>query len=528
MKLAPENTGVIYARYSSNNQREESLDAQIRACTDYAKSKGIEIVGIYTDAAKTGTNANREEFLKMIEDSGKGIFRYLIIHKLDRFSRDKFDAVTFKRKLRINGVTILSVWENLDDSPESAMMESVLEGMMAVYHSQNLAREVKKGMHESALKCTHLGGVAPLGYDVDPQSKKYIINEAEAAIVRTIFEKYASGVGYNQILDYLNGNGFKSKRGNTFGKNSLHSILNNEKYVGRFIFNKMLEKDITGKRSPQARPRDEWVIVENGLPAIVDADTFNVVQAKLNHNLKNGGSFKSKEVYLLSGIVKCGECGYKMIGNTRFGGRNKTKYSSYRCSNRTQHKGCSNKELRKEYLDNYVLDQLYNKLFSDTSIRKLSAMLSEYNRRKVENSDSKLSRVKAEIVKVTEQISKVIRLVSESGVSIDTVKDELKRLEERKHYLEDYLQEITLASKAAAISEEMITDLIGRSQEFVKSKNIPECRNFIQNYIDRVVIHNEHVEVFFKINVPDDSSDTVSPLKSAEGIKELRKEYRAS
>jgi len=131
----------------------------------------------------------------------------------------------------------------------------------------------------------------------------------------------------------------------------------------------MLEKDISGRRSPQVRPRDEWVIVENGLPAIVDMDTFEAVQAKLIHNLKNGGSFKAKEVYLLSGIIQCGECGFSMYGNTRNCGRNTTKYSSYRCSSRAQHKGCSNKELRKEYLDSYVLDQLYINLFSDTSVR---------------------------------------------------------------------------------------------------------------------------------------------------------------
>ena len=130
---APENTGVIYGRYSSDNQRAESIDAQIRACTEYAKSKGIDIVGIYTDAAKTGTNSDREQFQQMIEDSSKGMFRYLIIHKLDRFSRDRHDAAMYKRKLKINGVTVLSVLENLDGSPESIIMESVLEGMAEYY-----------------------------------------------------------------------------------------------------------------------------------------------------------------------------------------------------------------------------------------------------------------------------------------------------------------------------------------------------------------------------------------------------------
>ena len=94
--MALENTAVIYARYSSVNQREESIEAQIRACQEYAKRTGLQIVDVYADSAKTGTNAERENFQRMIEDSEKGKFRYVIIHKLDRFSRDRYDSVTYK------------------------------------------------------------------------------------------------------------------------------------------------------------------------------------------------------------------------------------------------------------------------------------------------------------------------------------------------------------------------------------------------------------------------------------------------
>jgi site-specific DNA recombinase len=189
------NTVAIYARYSSHNQREESIEAQVRACRDYALRKNLQVVAVYSDSAKSGVTAQRSEFLRMLKESEDKRFKYLLVHKLDRFSRDKYDAVTFKRKLKINGVTLLSVTENLDNSPESIMLESCLEGM-AQYYSANLAREVMKGMKESAYKCTHLGGKPPLGYDVGPD-RKYIVNETEARIVRLIFEQYASGVGYN-------------------------------------------------------------------------------------------------------------------------------------------------------------------------------------------------------------------------------------------------------------------------------------------------------------------------------------------
>jgi site-specific DNA recombinase len=522
---AIENTAVIYARYSSHNQREESIEAQVRACEEYAKRKNLQIVGHYTDSAKSGTNADRESFLQMISDSGKGKFKYLIIHKLDRFSRDKYDAVTYKRKLKINGVTLLSVTENLDGTPESIMLESCLEGM-AQYYSANLAREVMKGMKESAYKCTHLGGKPPLGYDVDPTTKKYVINKAEAAIVKYIFENYTNGVGYNRILEYLNGMGFRSKFGRPFGKNSLYSILGNEKYTGKFVFNKKLEKDVSGRRNPQWKPREEWIVVDDGLPAIIDEETFNAVQAKLETNKKRGGRFLAKEAYLLSGLITCGECGSSMFGNSRKGGRNKSRYSSYKCSHRANHKGCANKEIRKEYLDNYVLDELYAKLFSESSIKKLSVMLNDYNRKKAEEADEETKLASVELEEISGKISKIIMLVTESGISIETVKDELKQLEERKHFVEDYLRDVRLKNNIATISEDAISDLICKSKEFVQTHNIAECQNFIHSYIEKVIVYSERVEVLFKIHVPDDVNDTVIPLKTEENLDSLKKDYR--
>ena len=299
-----DSTAVIYARFSSHNQREESIEAQERACREYAQRKGLQVIEVYADRAKSGTNAEREEFQRMIKDSSEKKFRYLIVHKLDRFSRNKYDAVIYKRKLRANGVTILSVVENLDDSPESTMLETVIEGM-SDYFSKNLAREVMKGLKESAYDCKHLGGIAPLGYDVDPDTQKYVLNEEEAKIVKLIFEKYLEGWGYKKLLNYLNNMGYKSKRGRCFGKNSLSSILTNEKYVGRYVFNKRKEKTIDGKRNPTLKPKEEWIVIEGGLPAIVDKSTFEAVQNKLSRNKRKSGSFKAKETYLLSGLIFC-------------------------------------------------------------------------------------------------------------------------------------------------------------------------------------------------------------------------------
>jgi site-specific DNA recombinase len=517
-------TAAVYARYSSHNQREESIEAQVRACENYARSKGLNIVATYIDQAKTGTNVERENFQRMINDSGKGRFQFLILHKLDRFSRDKFDAVTFKRKLKMNGVTILSVTENLDNSPESVMLEPCLEGM-AQYFPLNLSREVMKGMKESAYKCTHLGGIPPLGYDVDPLTKKYVLNEEEAAIVRTIFEKYASGTGYNQILDYLNGNGFKSKRGRTFGKNSLHDLLRNEKYMGKFIFNKKLEKDVSGKRNPQVKPENEWIIVEGGLPAIIDEEIFNKVQVKMSSNKKKAGCFKAKEVYLLSGLLMCGECGASMYGNSHYDGRHRSRYSAYMCSNNANHKGCNNIRVRKELIENYILDELEEKLFSDTTIQQVCEMVREYNDRKCAEFNMELSVVDEELTDISAKINKIVRFITESDLSLETVREEMKQLELKKRSLEAQIKEMTVIDNASFVSEMMIAELVNRFKNSLQDRDISECRQFLHFFVEKVVSFRDRIEIFFKIHIPD-NEDIFSQLKSEELTKTIREQYK--
>lgn len=168
--------GAAYSRYSSDNQREESIDAQLYEIKEYAKANNISIVKIYVDEAKTATTDNRPGFLRMINDSKKGLFDVILVHKLDRFARNRYDSAFYKRELKLAGVKLISITEKLDDSPESVILESLLEGM-AEYYSKNLAREAMKGLKENARNCKHNGGVPPLGLDVDPETKQYKISE---------------------------------------------------------------------------------------------------------------------------------------------------------------------------------------------------------------------------------------------------------------------------------------------------------------------------------------------------------------
>jgi site-specific DNA recombinase len=459
----------------------------------------------------------------MVNDSSKGKFRYVIIHKLDRFSRDRYDSVTYKRKLKMNGVTLRSVLENLDGSPESQILESLLEGM-AAYYSQNLSRECLKGLLENGHKCIHNGGIPPLGYDIDKTTRTYILNEKEAPIVREIFSKYAEGVGYKQIIGYLNDMGYRSKRGRDFGKNSIHEILKNPKYTGLYTYNLRTEKTVSGTRNPQFKPKEEWICIPGGVPAIVDEDIFNQVQRRLVENRKCGGRSKAKRIYLLSGLVRCGECGASMYGKSRRDGRHGIVYLSYECSGKNFKKNCHNKEIRKEYLENYVLDQVYKNLFSENSIERLSSLLISYSRQVMEDVNREFKEANQELHQINDRVNKIIHLVSESGISIDTVKGEMKLLEKRRHNVEEVLQELRMRQTIQTVSEDKIVDLIHRSKEVVKARNIKECRDIIANYVERVIVSNEKIEIFYKIQIPDEQHN-LTLLKSVGDIKVIKEVY---
>ncbi len=178
--------------------------------TFYSTNEDINIIDIRKDEALTATTDNREDFLRMINDSKSGIFDTVLVHKFDRFARNRYDSAFYKRQLKLNGVRVVSILEKLDDSPESIILESVLEGM-AEYYSANLSREVKKGHYENAVLAVHNGGIPPLGYDVAPD-RKLAINEHEAIAVNIIYRMYLDGYTYGEILNELNSNGFKTKK----------------------------------------------------------------------------------------------------------------------------------------------------------------------------------------------------------------------------------------------------------------------------------------------------------------------------
>ena len=241
---------VIYARYSSDNQREESIEGQIRECTEYAVRNDITILSSYIDRALSARTADRPEFQRMIADSEKGLFDVVLVWKLDRFSRDRYDSAHYKHILKKNGVRVISARENISEGPEGIILESMLEGY-AEYYSADLSEKVVRGMTENALKGIYNGGTIPFGYMID-ETRHYQPDPLLAPYVEQTFQKYADGATMTDLREWLKAHNIKNSMGGEMSYNTIQRMLSNRRYIG------------------ELRLRD--VVQPNAIPALVSGE----------------------------------------------------------------------------------------------------------------------------------------------------------------------------------------------------------------------------------------------------------------
>lgn len=400
--------GVIYARYSSSGQRDESIEGQLRDCHVFAEKYGITVVGEYCDRALTGTSDKRPEFQRMIRDSGKGQFSVVITWKNDRFARSRYDSAIYKYKLKQNGIRILYAKESIPDGPEGIILESVMEGF-AEYYSANLSQNVKRGNYDSALKRQTLGQTV-LGLRKGPD-KRFEIDPATAPVVRRIFEEYAAGRPAVDIFTDLNAEGYRTSRGNLFNKNSLRRILQNEKYVGVYEF---------------ADIRDE-----NGIPPIVDRTLFDKVQKMVERHHRQPAAKKVDGGFLLTAKLFCGECGAPMTGDGGTG-RSGQVYSYYICNNRRKKK-CNKERAPKQWIEDAVVAKLAEIVNDDDMINEFADRFMEWQAK--QKTSSALSGLEQRL-KQNETAIKNTMSVIDSGLITDSLKSHLMELEAERVSLE--------------------------------------------------------------------------------------------
>lgn len=354
---------VIYARFSSDKQSETSIEAQVRACREYAAAKGMTVGEIYADEAisgKVSKTASRKAYQRMLRDTRKGSFDTILIHKYDRVARNLGEHVNLEMKLKDQGVRLIAVAQDYGESKEAKVMRS-LTWALSEYYIDNLSGETTKGLIETAHKCLHTGGTPPFGYDVVDQH--YIINEIEAAYVRRMYQCALDGSGFTGLLSEMEAAGIRGKRGAVMRYTQVYEILKNERYTGVYLYSPHEEE----KRADR-RTKPNAIRVEGGMPAIISKEAYIKVQEIMKGRKHTG----AKGEYLCSRIVYCGNCGAKMHASTTH--KKDYAYAIYTCSGR-----CGIGSVRADLVDE-AAHMYLKELLTDEVQQEIEKALRQYIR----------------------------------------------------------------------------------------------------------------------------------------------------
>ena len=484
---------VIYARYSSDNQREESIEGQVRECQSFAERKGYTVIRTYIDRALSGTRAdNRPEFQQMISDSTLREFQYVIVWKIDRFSRDKFDSVKYKYALKSSGVSVISATEPIDGSPEGQMMESVFEGI-SVYYIKDLAQKTSRGMTENAIKGKFNGGTLTFGYMID-ENHHFQLDPVNAPIVLDVFTRYSEGETIRSILDDINSK--MSNNGRKFTYHFLNWMLNNRRYLGEYKFQDTVNNE--------------------AIPPIISQELFDKCQHRLNVNKHKAGSFKNnKEKYLLTGKIFCGICGATISGISGTG-KCKSIYRYYKCMNVKKHK-CRKKPVQKELIENIVLNAALD-IFKDKAlIRKISKACFDLQSKE----SPMLPALKRRLRENQKEIKNLMNAIK-AGIVLKTTKSELEKLEAEQEQLETNIA-IEKLVKPVIPQEKIQAWLMNFAAADLSDKS--QKQKIIDIFVNSVYVYDDRVVIFFNykdgercvdFSVLSDSENTEGAISSNE------------
>lgn len=462
---------VIYARYSSDNQREESIEGQLRDCREYAEQNKLAIVGNYIDRALSARTADRPDFQRMIHDSEKRLFDVVLVWKLDRFSRDRYDSAHYKHILKKNGVRVISAKEAIADGPEGIILESMLEGM-AEYYSAELAVKVRRGQRENAMKCRNNGGTLAYGYSVNKETGALVVNPKTAPIVREIFSRYDKGELIKNIMKDLNARGLRNNFNRPFQASAMTLLLKNRKYIGDYCYGD--------------------TIIPGGVPALVEKDVFERVQRRMEANKKSPGRAKAKEEYLLSGKVFCGTCGGHMVGECGKS-RNGTFYYYYKCINAKHGHTCKRKALKRDWLERAVVVETVTKVLTDEVIDRVADAIIAIQGQE----NPMIPSIKEQLRACDKGLKNLLKAI-EAGIFTPTTKERMEELEHQKEELNISLIRAQMAQPV--FTKEEIVKWISR----FKYGNINDKayqREMIDTFLNSVYVYDD--KIVFTYNFRD-------------------------
>ena len=466
---------VIYARYSSHNQRDVSIEQQVRECQQFAKRNGLQVVGVYDDHALTGTNDKRPAFQKMIRDAKQAGWSYVIVYSLDRFARDRYDSAVYKRQLRNLGIRVLSAMENIGDDPTGVLMEGLLESL-AEYYSRELGSKVKRGMTDNASRC-QVNGKLPLGYVKGPDGK-YAIDENEAAIVREIYQRVSDQEQLSCIVQDLNARGLQTKEHHKWNKSSFNTILSNERYTGVYIYGDTK--------------------VPGGIPAIISQELFDKVQYAVT-NKKNPRSLgpqrrrREKGLYMLTGKLFCGECKEPLVGICGTGKSGRT-YNYYVCRGKL-HKHCRLKNIPRDDIELFIATALKATMLTDEAIVALADATIAYQQRKLMEND--IGPLRSQLADTERSLNNLVKAI-EKGIFSESTQSRLQELETQKRVLSGQLAIAQEEASRMMTREQIIAALMIFQEGDVRDKEFQLA--LIDTFLVAAYVYEDQIKFVFRLD----------------------------
>lgn len=462
------NKAVIYARYSSDSQSEQSIEGQVRVITDYARKNNLPIIEQYIDRAISGTREDRPEFQRMVRDAKKKLFGYVLVYRYDRFSRDRLNSLLYKKELKKVGVKVVSVTEYITDDPQGIFFESIIDGQSEFY-SKELSQKVRRGNRESRLKGLYTGGIVPFGYKII--DKKYVINDEEAEIIKKIFYDVLHKKPFKEVCNEINAKGIRTRNGGLFTVPFIGKVIRNQKYMGLIVCHE-----------------EEF---RNIVPPIVTEEEFNAAKDNAIRNKHRGGHFRPRMRYLLTGMIYCGYCGEHLVGETGTSHvKAKTCFYYYKCNTLKRRTGnCIKETVRKDYIEELIIDTINKTILQSKYIEVLAKKMVEVFNKNVKE-DLEFQTNEKNILKVKKGIENIVNIMT-SGFINESLKDKLTKLEEEKHALE--LENIKLKTKRKTkITENDVLSFL-KSFKDIDIKNEEHKNRIISRLVKKVILYNDKV-----------------------------------
>lgn len=490
----------ILARYSTDNQSPDSIEVQVDKCSEWCRSNRLPVLGVYADFAVSGMREDRPQYRRMMEDLRLGGADTVVVYDQSRMFRKMTAWFEFRDELAALGVAVASVTQPMVGGDLRDPANFLAEGTTALFNQMwvlQTRQKVIAKMRHMARSAQYTGGTPPLGYCV--RDGRLEVAPDEADVVRRIFGEYASGRSYREIIEGLNRDGVRTKRGGTFGSNSLHDLLHNPKYIGVLEYGRT-SKSASGKRNTHGTPPDDLIRIEGAVPAIVDQAIFEEVQRRMAKNKRaHGGRPPERREYPLRGKVFCGECKTAMVVSISRG-----RYTYYDCGARHRLHTCDNMPIKVEDLETRVAEAVRAVLGEPSNSAALIRILREEAGAIQAGAAGRLADLIARKNSMATQLGRAVDAIL-GGLDSPALRNRIEALEHEQAELERDMQTLRRQVDASATS--------ARLRELLATITASGDTAALLSVVARVEVGREEITVWTILDtdpggkVHDDPSD---------------------